>query len=117
MSETKNAIIESTILGTEDHGIMSCMIFLEYGDSGHQGFGGYSLDTWSKAHNKRIGTAWGLEFIKRVLETLEVTSWEKLKGVSCRVIATNNKVEAIGHFIKDQWFHPKKDLDFLLETE
>ena len=32
--EIKNAKIESTMLGTEDHGIMTCYLYLDYGDKG-----------------------------------------------------------------------------------
>ena len=110
--ETKNAVIESTMLGIEDHGILTCFLNLNYGGSG-QGFGGYGLDGFDKAKDKRIGTAWGMEFVRRVLETMEVDSWEKLSGKHCRVISDNGKVYKIGHIIKDRWFDPEKDLAFL----
>lgn len=35
--ETKNARIESTMLGREDHGILTFMLHLSYGGSGHGG--------------------------------------------------------------------------------
>jgi hypothetical protein len=110
--ETKNAIITSTHLGDEDHGIMTCYLHLDFGGSG-QGFGGYSLDQHNgerNANSRRIGTAYGLEFIKRILETLEVGKWEKLPGTHLRVKADHGKVHSIGHFIKDQWFTPETDL-------
>ena len=89
--ETKNAVIESTMLGIEDHGIMPCFLYLNYGGS-VQGFGGYGLDGFDKAKAKRVGTAWGMEFVRRVLETFEVDSWEKLYGKHCRVVADHGKV-------------------------
>ena len=107
--ETKNAVIESTMLGIEDHGIMTCFLYLNYGGSG-QGFGGYGLDGFDKAKDKRVGTAWGMEFVRRVLETFEVDSWEKLSGKHCRVVADYGKVYRIGHIIKERWFDPEKDL-------
>lgn len=72
----ENAIIESTMLGIEGHGIMTCFLNLNYGCSA-QGFGGYSL-----------GGAKGVEFLRKILETLEVETWEELKGVHCRVKAS-----------------------------
>ena len=108
----KNAVIKGTMLGIEDHGIMTCFLNLDYGGSG-QSFGGYSLDGFNESEDKRVGTAWGMEFIRRVLEVLDVDSWEKIKGTHCRVKADHGKVYRIGHIIKDQWFDPKQDLEYL----
>ena len=107
--EIKNAVIERTILGIEDHGIMTCYLHLKYDGPG-QGFGGYILDTLNETINERIGTAWGMEFVRRVLKTIEVDSWEKLTGKYCRVEADRNKIYRIGHIIKDKWFNPEIDL-------
>lgn len=41
--QIENARITDTMLGIEDHGIMTCFIFCEFA-SGCCGFGGYSLD-------------------------------------------------------------------------
>lgn len=116
--ETKNARIASTMLGIEDHGILSSFIHLEY-DGGGQGFGGYSLDTPVKGSYdfKRVGTAWGMEFIRRVLDTLGVNNWEQLPGTHCRVKAEHCKVHAIGHIIKDKWFSPETDLAHLKDCK
>ncbi|WP_423258771.1 hypothetical protein, partial [Escherichia coli] len=70
--EVKNAVITGTMLGVEDHGILSCMIYLDYGGAG-QGFGGYAFDTPVKKdgiHFERVGIAWGMEFIRRVLNVV-----------------------------------------------
>ena len=115
MKVIKNAVIESTMLGVEDHGIMTCFLNLNYGGSG-QGFGGYGLDEPIKKNGKfirRQGSAYGMEFIKRILETLEVETWEKLKGEKIRVEAEEwGEIYKIGHYIKDKWFEPKKDLSY-----
>lgn len=110
--ETKNATIESTHLGVEDHGIMTCYLHLKYHGSG-QGFGGYALDRQNgerDTKSRRIGTAYGCEFIKRILETVGVDRWEKLPGKHIRVRADHSKVHGIGHIIEDQWFMPDEDL-------
>ncbi len=104
-TETKNAKITSTMLGIEDHGILSCMIYLDYGGSG-QGFGGYAMDQWSERHGRRIGAAYGAEFILRVLHAVGVERWEDLPGKHVRVRSTYSKVHAIGHIIEDRWFSP-----------
>ena len=105
--ETKNALIESTFLGWEDHRIFTCFLYLKY-DGGGQGFGGYALDTYDEALKRRKGTAQGAEFIARVLETVGVDSWEKLPGKFVRVVASWTKVKSIGHIIEDKWFSPEE---------
>ena len=119
-SERKNAVIESTMLGVEDHGILSCWLNLKYDGSG-QGFGGYSLDGPKKdAAGKflgRFGTAYGAEFIRLILATLKVERWEKLPGTPLRVEADHSHVYAIGHYIDDRWFRPETDLKKFIDGE
>ena len=104
-TETKNAIITSTMLGIEDHGVMSFYLYLDYGGT-HQGAGGYVLDTPLKQGStfiRRIGTAEGMALIMEILEVVGVGKWEDLKGKHIRVKANSNGVKAIGHIIKDKW--------------
>jgi hypothetical protein len=110
--ETKNAIITSTSLGVEDHGIFSAFLTLDFGGSG-QGFGGYALDQHNGKRgqdSKRIGTAYGMEFIRRIMDTVGVSKWEDLRGKYIRVRSDHRKIEAIGHLIEDRWFCPETDL-------
>ncbi len=110
--EIKNAIIESTMLGSEDHGILTAYLRLNYGGSG-QGFGGYALDRFTgpgSSAGERVGTAYGMEFIRRVMKTVGVEKWEDLKGKHCRARMEDNGVYAIGHIIEDRWFCPTQDL-------
>lgn len=82
MKETL-AKIERTALGVEDHGIFTAMLHCSYGHSG-QGVGGYTLDQPRRDIDDkfigRFGTAYGMEFIRRVLLACGVDSWEKLPG-------------------------------------
>ena len=105
--EIKNAIIEGTTLGTEDHGIFTAFLTLNYGGS-CQGFGGYSFDGFDEKQNKRIGSAYGCEFIMRVLKVVGVEKWEDLKGKHIRVKADSGKVYAIGNILEDEWFSPEE---------
>ena len=109
MNNVENAEIEGTMLGTEDHGIFTCFVQVT-GDGWGCGFGGYALDEYKPEKGERIGTAYGMEFIKRILITLEVSSWEKLKGTPVRVETTGigGRIARIGHFRKERWFDPQE---------
>lgn len=103
--EVKNAKIESTMLGIEDHGVLTFYLTLDYGGSG-QAAGGYVLDEPLKRKGKfvrRVGTAGGADLILRILKLLNVDRWESLPGCYVRVRASWNKVSAIGHPLRDQW--------------
>ncbi len=86
MSEYRKDIakIKSTMLGIEDHGILSCMIQVEYGGGSGQGIGGYCLDAPLRGADgkfiKRVGTAYGMEFVARIMRACGVSKWEKLVG-------------------------------------
>lgn len=107
-AEVKNAKITGTMLGYEDHGILSCFLYLQYEHS-NQGFGGHSLDKPMFIDGKfshREGTAYGMIYIGRILNIVGVNKWEDLKGQYIRVMASNSKVHKIGHYLKDVWFDP-----------
>ena len=106
-----NALIETTMLGIEDHGILTTMLHLDLQDGGCQGFGGYSLDDWDAAKNRRVGTAFGTEFILRTLDTVGVGSWKDLPGKNIRIKKEGgfgSHIVAIGHIMEDKWFDPKE---------
>lgn len=106
MSETGNARIGGTFLGREDHGILTAYVTLEGGGWG-QGFGGYALDTWSEKAKRRVGTAFGLDFIDGVLRVVGVESWEALTGKYVRYRRdSGGKLSAIGHITENKWFAP-----------
>lgn len=94
-NEVKTAIIRSTELGFEDHGILTCFLYLE-GDGWGCGFGGFSLQNTST------------KFISQILSTFEVNTWEKLKDLPCRCVIKDHSIEKIGHFVKDKWFSFKE---------
>ena len=90
--EIKNAVIESAKITSDDHGLLSAWLMLDYGGC-CQGFGGYVAG----------------HFLWRAMEIAGVTDWDKLKGKTIRVRADHGGVEAIGHIVKDDWFCPRDD--------
>ena len=110
----KNAVIESMSITNEEHGLLSAWIHLDYGDCGHQGFGGYALylpKDFTHATNQKNYAG---HFIFRCMEVAGVTEWSKMIGKTIRVrlgSEWNSTIEAIGHIVKDDWFDPKKDFE------
>jgi hypothetical protein len=86
--------ITSTYLGIEDHGIMTCYLNMDLGSS-VQGVGGYGLDSPQRDENDefigRVGTAYGCEFIRRILKACGVDTWEKLPGRTVFVIRESDR--------------------------
>lgn len=72
--------VDGTMLGVEDHGIFMAYLYLDYAGSS-QGAGGYALDEYNADKNRRVGSAYGLDWIMRTLEVAGVYKWEDLKGV------------------------------------
>jgi len=122
MTDIENGRIASTTLGIEGHGILSSMIHIKC-EGGGQGFGGYALDEPQKDNDGnflgRIGTDFGMEYINRILKVLKVDKWESLPGTPLRVRRDTPRgdIIAIGHFINDDWFEPKRDLANLIPAE
>lgn len=101
MSFVTNARIRSTMLGIEDHGIMTFFLNLEWSGAG-QGFGGYCLDGKSGT----VGHSKSIISIRRILEVVGVEKWEDLKGKLVRIRKDDEwgQIKAIGHIIDDRWF-------------
>lgn len=110
----KNALIESTTIDTGDRGLLTAWLTLDYGDGGHQGFGGFALYLPKDySHYTEKGDFAG-HFIFRCMQIAGVESWDKIKGKSIRVkhegtSVFSSKIIAIGHITKNDWFNPSED--------
>lgn len=104
--EIRNAKITSTMLGREDHGIMTFMIFVEFYGAGC-GIGGYALDQYDRTTEGRVFSAKGLEAISKILETVGVDKWEDLKGTYIRVKVNElgRTIDEIGNLMEEKWFN------------
>lgn len=106
-TEILNGKITSTRLG-EEHGCLSASLTIE-GAGWGCGFGGYCLDHWcAKAGEHSSSDGYGA--IIELMKTLEVDSWEDLKGQYVRVESEGwgGKILRIGHLMKDKWFSFKE---------
>jgi|SRR5579863_429468 len=101
----RNAIIKSTMLGIEDHGIMTFFVFVEWPGAGC-GLGGYALDRQLRHCAIPHGSAIGYQAIRQILETVGVLTWEKLPGTHVRIVdeGLGHGLTRIGHFMDDRWF-------------
>ncbi|MDD5022281.1 MAG: hypothetical protein PHR82_09175 [Endomicrobiaceae bacterium] len=101
----ENARITGTMLGKEDHGILTFELFLDFGGS-CCAFGGYALDGYDKDTNKRVVKAAGLRAIVEILDCVGVEKWEDLPGkyIRCESDGWGGKIVAIGNILQDKWF-------------
>lgn len=101
----KNAKIQSTMLGREDHGIMTFRIYIA-ADGIACGVGGYCLDEFNSATQTRVFRAKSMEAISKVLEVVGVDKWEDLPGKYIRFEDNGwgSTVIKIGNIIEDKWF-------------
>lgn len=104
MGEIRNVRIADTMLGREDHGIMTFQLCLEFGGCW---WGGYAIDSYDKETKSRIFTAKGLEAISKILEIVGVEKWEDLKGQYIRIEdnGRGSTIDTIGNLMEDKWFN------------
>lgn len=102
---TENAIIEKAFLGFDHQGLLSVVLMLQRSTGLH--LFGDDVITWS---------AFGTEYLVRLLDTFQVNEWGELKGLPCRILRLkghmyNADSDAIGHIVEDRWFYPQGMID------
>lgn len=109
MSYECNAIIKSASILINDHGVLDCLLGLEFGGSS-QGFGGYALYLPKSFTHHKLESVAG-HHIYRILTIADVQDFSKLPGRAIRVRKKSERdvIDAIGHIIKNDWFSPKED--------
>lgn len=75
------ANVKSFEIGQESHGILTFMVQFDLESGGCQGMGNISLDRWSPADNRRVGTSAGMDLIIRMFDFFGISSTNDLKKV------------------------------------
>lgn len=106
----KNAIIESTMLGREDYGVLTFFINIRFDGGTHCGVGGYCLDEYDPANETRVYSAKSMEIISKILEVVGVNTWEELPGKYIRFEddGWGHSIVKIGNIMEDKWLDVEK---------
>lgn len=103
----KNALITNVDLSMADHGCLTLAMTLEGGGWGVV-YGGYCLGKGYLGADDDFfdGSAAGMEYLIRIMDTVGVEKFQDLKGKYVRVALKGwgNSVNIIGNIIKDKWF-------------
>lgn len=112
--EIKNAQIVETMLGREDHGILTFVISIEFDDCCRCGIGGYALDWYDRSTDKRVYSCKGMEAISKILDTVGVDAWEQLKGKYIRIKyrGLGSTIDEIGNLMEDKWFNIREFFNY-----
>ena len=99
-----NAKVVSTGLGAQEGRGLHCWLHLSWEGTG----GSFGGDHWDATDEPVASLP---HFIKRVLDTVGVESWEQLPGRFIRIEHDGTKVYRIGHIVEDRWFDPSAEAE------
>ena len=103
----ENALITNVDLSMADHGCFTLVMTLE-GDGWGVVYGGYCLGHGYLGADDDFfdGSAAGMEYLIRIMDTVDVKKFQDLKGKYIRVATKRwcDPVKIIGNIIKDKWF-------------
>lgn len=101
----ENAQIESTRFTMADHGVLTSYLVLN-GHGWGACYGGYVFGNGYLGSEYFEGSASGVEAIMRIMDTVGVDEYEKMKGKYVRVATKGlgSSVKIIGNILDDKWF-------------
>ena len=103
----ENALIESVDLSMADHGCLTLAMTLK-GSGWGVVYGGYCLGKGYLGADDNFfsGSAAGIEYLIRIMDTVGVERFQNLKGKYVRVATKglSGPVKIIGNIIEDKWF-------------
>lgn len=104
----ENALIKSVDLSMADHGCFTLSMTLDGGGWGVV-YGGYCLGKGYLGADEFEGSAAGMEYLMRIMDTVGVEKFQDLKGKYVRVATKGwgDSVRIIGNILKDKWFDAK----------
>ena len=104
----ENALITNVDLSMADHGCLTLAMTLQGGGWGVT-YGGYCLGKGYLGADDDFfdGSASGMEYIMRIMDTVGVEKFQDLNGKYVRVATKGwgSSVKIIGNILKDQWFY------------
>ena len=102
----ENALITNVDLSMADHGCLTLAMTLE-GGCWSALYGGYCLGKGYLGADDDFfdGSAAGMEYLMRIMDTVGVEKFQDLKGKYIRVATKGwgSSVKIIGNIIKDKW--------------
>lgn len=104
MTEIANAVITDVSLTMADHGYLTFNVHVNGGGWGCN-IGGYGIGKGYLGAKDFEADGAGLEAMMRIMDTVGVDSWEKLKGKYIRVELNGlgSTVSKIGNILNDKW--------------
>lgn len=103
----ENTLIESIDLSMADHGCLTLAMTLK-GECWGVVYGGYCLGKGYLGADDDFfsGSAAGMEYLIRIMDTVGVERFQNLKGKYVRVATKGwgSSVKIIGNIIEDKWF-------------
>ena len=108
MGKILNAVVERAKLYFEEHGCLCLDLTVKHA-GGYQAFGGVNLGSRFQKAYKPDGGDCAFWYIKRVFDICGVDNLNEIPGKTIRVRLEDERIEAIGHIIKEDWFSPKND--------
>ena len=103
----ENALIEKVDLSMADYGCLTLAMTLQGGGWGVV-YGGYCLGKGYLGADDDYfdGSAAGIEYLMRIMDTVGVEKFQDLKGKYVRVATKGwgDQVKIIGNILKDKWF-------------
>lgn len=106
--EVVNARIISAKLTCED-GAMMFSIACQLPRGWSQVYTSPVLDEYDDRTKDRIGTAFGMELVRKMMTVAGVDEWGKLVGSHVRLKAAHNQIHDVGHILEEIWLNPKSN--------
>jgi hypothetical protein len=104
----ENAYIKEATLGIAGSGSLRCVLTVGFR-------GGEAQHAFSNFHTHGphlYGDAcFTGHHLRRIMEIAGVSEWSKLEGRPIRVESTPLGVRSIGHYLEDDWYCPREELE------